>query len=76
MIFKNVLQGMGRVTAPLASGVTELVARIFCAFVLGYYFGFTGLCVATPIAWLAASAVLYAGYVVSMKKQVKLLKSR
>lgn len=76
MIFKNVLQGMGRVTAPLASGFTELVARIFCAFVLGYYFGFTGLCVATPIAWLAASAVLYAGYVVSMKKQVKLLKSR
>lgn len=76
MVFKNVLQGMGRVRVPLASGITELIARTVCALVLGYYYGFTGVCLATPVAWLAASAVLYMGYIISLKKQIKIIKNR
>ena len=76
MIFRNVLQGMGRVMAPLASGIAELIARTLCAFVCGYYFGYTGICIATPVAWLSASAVLYIGYIISLKKQIKFIKKR
>ena len=71
IIYRNILQGMGQVTAPLISGVAELVARVVCAFVLGHYFGYIGLCTATPTAWVAAAVVLYVGYKISLIKHVK-----
>jgi len=76
MIFRNVLQGMGSVMAPLSSGVAELIARTACAFIMGAYFGYTGVCYAAPMAWIAASVVLYVGYKISLKKQLKILKQR
>ena len=76
MIFRNVLQGMGSVIAPLSSGIAELIARVIGAFVLGSYFGYTGVCFATPMAWIAAAVVLYIGYKISLKKQLKILKQR
>jgi len=74
MIFRNVLQGMGSVIAPLSSGIAELIARVLGAFVLGSYFGYTGVCFATPMAWIAAAVVLYTGYKISLKKQLKILR--
>lgn len=76
MIFRNVLQGMGSVMAPLSSGIAELIARTVCAFVMGSYFGYSGVCYATPMAWIAAAVVLYTGYKMSLKKQLKILKQR
>ena len=76
MIFRNVLQGMGSVMAPLASGIAELIARTVCAFSLGYLFGYEGVCYATPMAWIAAAIVLYAGYKISLKKQLKTLRNK
>ncbi|MCR4880665.1 MAG: MATE family efflux transporter [bacterium] len=71
MIFRNVLQGMGEVMAPLWSGVGELVARTICAFVLGYYFGYKGICFAGPAAWIAATIILYFAYKIKLKNSVK-----
>jgi len=76
MIFRNVLQGMGSVMAPLSSGIAELIARTVCAFSLGYLFGYKGVCYATPMAWLAAAIVLYVGYKMSLKKQLSILKNK
>ena len=55
LIFRNILQGMGSVMAPLASGIAELIARTACAFIFGHYFGYVGICTATPAAWAAAA---------------------
>ena len=70
-IFRNILQGMGSVIAPLLSGVAELVARTVFAFVFGYYFGFAGICTATPAAWISGALVLYISYKISLLKIVK-----
>lgn len=76
LTFRNVLQGMGSVGAPLASGISELIVRTVCAFVFGHYFGYFGVCIATPAAWIAASFVLYFGYKLSLIKNLKRLRQR
>lgn len=72
-IYRNILQGMGNAVVPLISGVAELIMRAFAAFVLGHYFGYTGVCIATPSAWIAAAIVLYIGYKISVFRKFKKL---
>ena len=69
MIFRNVMQGMGHVMAPLCSGFCELFARIFCAIVLAKYFGYIGICIATPAAWIAGTIILFVLFMINLKKQ-------
>ena len=76
LIFRNILQGMGSVMAPLASGIAELIARTTCAFIFGHYFGYVGICTATPAAWAAAALVLFIGYKISLIKHVKTIRKR
>ena len=76
LIFRNILQGMGSVMAPLASGIAELIARTACAFIFGHYFGYVGICTATPAAWAAAALVLFVGYKISLIKHVKTIRKR
>lgn len=76
LIFRNILQGMGSVMAPLASGIAELIARTACAFIFGHYFGYVGICTATPAAWAAAALVLFIGYKISLIKHVKTIRKR
>lgn len=76
LIFRNILQGMGSVMAPLASGIAELIARTACAFIFGHYFGYAGICTATPAAWAAAALVLFIGYKISLIKHVKTIRKR
>ena len=74
-IFIHILQGMGSVIAPLLSGVTELIARASFAFIFGYYFGFVGICTATPAAWISGALVLYISYKISLFKIAKRVKT-
>lgn len=76
LIFRNILQGMGSVMAPLASGIAELIARTACAFIFGHYFGYVGICTATPAAWATAALVLFIGYKISLIKHVKTIRKR
>lgn len=76
LIYRNILQGMGSVMAPLISGVAELIMRTAAAFILGHYMGYLGICLATPAAWIAAAIVLYIGYKISLRKNLKRLKAR
>ena len=68
LIFRNVLQGMGSVVAPLISGFAELIARASFAFIFGYYFGYIGICTATPAAWISGAIVLFISYKISLLK--------
>ena len=76
LIFRNVLQGMGSVGAPLASGTSELIARTAFAFIFGHYFGYVGVCTATPAAWISATIVLLIGYRLSLVKNLKKIRQR
>ena len=74
LVYRNILQGMGNAMIPLISGVSELIARGIGAIILGYYFNYTGVCYATPLAWLSGAIVLFIGYKVNLYKKSKKLK--
>ena len=76
LIYRNILQGMGNVIAPLFSGTAELIMRVLAAFILVQPMGFLGICLASPIAWISASIVLYIGYKISLIKNFKKLQEQ
>lgn len=66
-IYRNVLQGIGRSFMPLMAGVFELVARSIAAYTLPSLIGFSGVCIAGPLAWIAAAVPLGIAYHVIIK---------
>ena len=67
-IFRQTLQGLGDSLTPTAAGIMELVMRTFAAIFLGEYFGFRGICFASPLAWLGAMIPLTTAIILTMKK--------
>jgi putative MATE family efflux protein len=65
---RQVVQGIGNAVIPTISGVTELVMRSFAALVLSRYFGYLGLCFASPLAFAGALIPLSIGLVFVLKK--------
>ena len=65
-VLRNSLQGMGYGLLPMSAGIVELAARIFAVGVLITGFGFTGVCLASPAAWVAATILLIAATVWAM----------
>lgn len=61
-IYRNALQGMGHTFVPMMAGVCELLARTLVAFTLPLIIGYTGVCLAGPVAWIAASIPLILDY--------------
>lgn len=52
------IQGMGFSMFAVTSGALEMAARTLAAFVLVPLLGFTGVCLASPLAWLFADCFL------------------
>lgn len=80
-IYRNALQGLGRAVIPMLAAVGELLMRAFAAIYLATKIGYYGVFYAGPIAWVAASIVLAAGYYSTIKQfilktQQKLRKNR
>lgn len=67
-VYRNVLQGMGESFVPMMAGFYELAARSVVAFILPKFIGFTGICLADPIAWIAAAVPLMFTYYSNIKK--------
>ncbi len=61
-VYRNGLQGMGDGLFPMLGGLGELLARLAVATVLPGLMGYMGICMASPVAWCAATAVLLARY--------------
>ena len=61
-IYRNAVQGMGIAMIPMFSGIVELILRTSAAVYLIEYFGYSGICYASPIAWLGSSLFLFASY--------------
>lgn len=67
-IYRNALQGIGESFVPMMAGVAELGARALVAFTLPAFWGFFGICLADPVAWIAASIPLALYYHRTIKK--------
>ena len=70
-IYRNALQGIGDSFVPMMAGAYELIARAIVAFTLPQYIGFFGICLADPVAWLAASIPLGITYFKRIKHLLK-----
>ncbi|GMO22588.1 MAG: MATE family efflux transporter [Spirochaetaceae bacterium] len=72
---RQVVQGIGNAIIPTISGIFELFMRGFAALVLTRYFGYTGLCFASPLAFAGALIPLSIGFFIVLKR-IKLLELR
>lgn len=65
-ILRNALQGMGYSFLPMSAGIVELAARIFAVAVLVRSLGYLGVCLASPVAWIAADILLISATVYAL----------
>lgn len=70
-LFRNALQGMGYGLVPMLGGVFELVARTAIVVFVAGKTTFAGVCLADPVAWIAALIPLIPYYFRIMKKSFK-----
>ena len=69
-VFRNTLQGTGKTYVSMIAGVSELVGRVVAALILSKLFGFFGVCLASPLAWICADIpLLIIYYIQVIKKQ-------
>lgn len=66
-IFRYTLQGLGQSVVPTIAGIMELVMRMVAALVLTRYFGYLGVCFASPLAWLGSCVPLAVAYFMTRK---------
>ncbi|MBQ4465594.1 MAG: MATE family efflux transporter [Oscillospiraceae bacterium] len=67
-VLRNSLQGMGYSFLPMSAGIVELAARVFAVGVLVSAYGFVGISLASPVAWVAADVLLISATVWAMAK--------
>ena len=57
VVYHNILRASGGVFVAVLMGVSEVVTRIGCAFLLPMLFGYRGLWFVSPITWVCAALV-------------------
>ena len=72
---RNTLTGMGYSAYSVFSGICELIGKALGGLLAVKWFGFWGICIATPLAWFLA--MVYCGILVRhfLKKRLASLKS-
>ncbi len=62
LTYRSGMQSMGNGKAPFAACLVELVTRIAATSLLAGKIGYTGICLASPLAWAGASVLLLPVY--------------
>jgi Na+-driven multidrug efflux pump len=62
LIFRSAMQGMGKNVSPTLCSVLETAMSVVTAFLLVPRFGFTGICMANPLSWIASGIPLYIAF--------------
>lgn len=73
-VLRNGIQGMGYGVLPMMAGVAELLGRGVTAMAAAKNSSYLGTCMASPMAWITASALLWIMYFYVMKDMAKKLK--
>lgn len=75
-IVRFMIQGLGYSKFAILAGVCEMAARTFAGFCLVPLLGYTAVCYASPIAWIAADLFLIPAYFHILKQLRKLFDIR
>lgn len=67
-VYRNSLQGLGYGLLPMLGGIFELIARVLVIAALAKPFGYLGVCLANPIAWISALIPLIPAYYYRMRR--------
>lgn len=67
-VVRGALQGLGQALIPTITGMIELVMRVVAALVFGSWFGYLGVTLSNPMAWIGAVVVLVPAYMVAHRK--------
>jgi putative MATE family efflux protein len=67
-IVRFMIQGLGYSKFAILAGVCEMIARSLVGFFLVPTYGYLGICLANPIAWIAADMFLIPAYRYVIKK--------
>lgn len=70
-IYRNSLQGIGKITVPVLAGVCEVIARVLAAAFLAGPLGYVGVCLTDPLAWIGAAIPLCIAYFYHLRKMLK-----
>lgn len=67
-VFRYSLQGLGYSFVPTVAGIAELVMRSICAIALTSVIGYTGTCIANPLAWIGSLTPLSIALIPVLKR--------
>ena len=70
-IYRNGIQGLGYGLLPMMAGVAELIGRGVVAVIAAGQKSYLGVCLASPAAWILASALLIVMYYYIVKVDLK-----
>ena len=70
-IYRNGIQGLGYGLLPMMAGVAELAGRGIVAVIAAGQRSYTGVCLASPAAWILAGALLIGMYYYIVKIDIK-----
>ena len=70
-VYRTSIQSMQNGRAPFAACMIELVMRLAATVWLSRFLGYTAVCIASPLAWFGAIALLIPVYYRMMMKPVK-----
>ncbi len=73
-ILRSTIQGIGYSNEALLAGGAEVLARAGATFTLVEAFGFIGVAIAEPLAWVAADIVLIPLYFIKMRQTERRLR--
>lgn len=68
VVCRAAIQSMNNGLVPFLACIIELGARISATAILSRTIGYVGICLATPLAWMGANALLIPVYIHSVKK--------
>lgn len=66
--FRFTIQGMGHTRLAMISGVLEMIGRIIAALLLSRIWGYTGIALASTVAWILADCFLIPTFFISYRK--------
>ncbi len=70
-IYRNGIQGLGYSLLPMMAGVAELVGRGIVSVIAAQKRSYLGVCLASPVAWVLAAALLMVMYFYIMNVDMK-----
>lgn len=71
LIFRSAMQGMGKNISPTICSVLETAMSVITAFFLVPRFGFTGICMANPLSWIASGIPLYIAFAMFLRRPAR-----